>query len=255
VLRGPGRWLPVHQREAFEREAPKGSGRALDFSTLQGKCVLFVWTAVTMSIGIGLFRSQPYLSLLTFMATVIAWPLLLTGRASELPLAFRNRTRQKLEGLYRRLSQDHGLRVHPIGRFGDGDGAPDEIRLKISAATLPSGTLGLEIAACGVGDLIQPCLLVRVREGSEAHRCFQSLGAFTRGRTPEERVAIVAPTLASSTRIVALVRRMLEVQSSRADYGMLPPRARNNSDKSSGSGSATSKPGKSSHPDQATRAA
>jgi hypothetical protein len=254
-LRGPGRWLPLSQREAFEREVATVVGGALDSSTLAGKCVLLTFTAVTVSTGLGLFRTQPYLSLLTFMATVIAWPLLLTGRSADLPLGLRNRARQRLEWMYRRLSRDQRLRVHPMGRFGDGDSKPDEIRLKVVATSLPKGVLGVEIAAHGSEELVQLCVLLRVCDGSEAHRRWQHLGAFARGRTPDERVAIIAPSLASINRVVALVRALVELPPSVPDGYGESPRTRNNAAKSVATGSATSNPGKGSLPTQATRAA
>lgn len=255
ALRRPGRWLPVHQSEAFECHELGVPGRFLDYSTIQGKCAFFAWTAVTAATGLGLFRAQPYLSLLAFIATVIAWPMLLTGRSSELPSAVRNRSRRALSRMYRRLSREPQLRVHPIARFGDGDSAPDEVRLKVSAASMPKGLLGLEIAAHSVCDIIQPCLLVRVRDGSEAHQRLQTIGAFTRGRTPEERVAIVAPSLASGTRVVGLVRALFNGEDGYPAGHGRAHRVCSSSDKSSVRGSATSKPGKSSLPDQATRAA
>ncbi len=256
ALRGPGRWLPVHQSEAFAREVVKVPGRVLDLSTLPGKCALLAWVALMTSSGLWLFRSQPYLALLTFMAIVVPWPILLTGRFSELPLVHRDRSRRKLESLYRRLARDQRLRIHPVGRFSDGDSEPDEVRLKVSAASMPQGMLGLEIASHGIDGMSQLCLLIRVRDGSEAHQHFQAMGAYTRGRTPEERVSIFAPTLAARERILARVRMMLDARAaSGANYGAPPPRVRNSSAKSSGSGSSTSKPGKAPPPDQATRAA
>jgi hypothetical protein len=257
LLRGPGRWLPVHQDEAFYRALVPAYAKLLDASTIQGKCVLWSWVFATSCAGIWLFRSQPYLALLSFLATVVIWPILLTGRHSELPDHLRAQVRQDLAWMYRRLTSDKRLRVHPIGRFAEGESTPDEIRLKASATTPIVGLIGLEIAALSGDSSTQPSLLIRIREGTELHRRMQSAWSFSRGRTADERVCIFAPTVAAKPRIVELVLGLLRVDDAAlpADYGDSTSSVRSNASRSSGSGSATSKPSKPSAPAQATRAA
>jgi hypothetical protein len=251
-LRGPGRWLPVHQQEAFHRDTACQFGRFLDASTSRGQCVLGVWVIGTLMVGSWLFRTQPYLALLTFMATVIPWPLLMTGRASELPLHRRNRARQDLDWMHRQLSRNQRLRVHPVGRFAEGESTPDEIRLKVTATTMPEGLIGLEIVSHAVNDLGQPCLLIRIRDASPAHQQYRAAWSFVRGRTADERVAVFAPSLGARARILEQVAAILASDAATpAGHGASTTR----SIRSSGGVSSTSKPSRSSVPDQATRAA
>jgi hypothetical protein len=251
-LRGPGRWLPIHQREAFDRDVAVEFGRFLDASTTEGKCVLGAWLLATLIASSWLFRTQPYLALLTLLATVIPWPLLMTGSASELPLYRRNRARQDLDWLHRRLGRNRSLRVHPVGRFAEAESTPDEIRLKVTAPTMPEGLIGLEIVSYTVQQLSQPCLLIRVRDGSAAHERYRAAWSFSRGRTPDERVAIFAPSVGARARILEQVAAFLANDAAtQPRYGGSTPRI----NRSCGGGSSTSKPSMLSVPDQATRAA
>jgi hypothetical protein len=271
-LRGPGRWLPIHRDEAFRPEPRVVVGRFLDASTVEGRGVLTIWSFATLSAALSTFRTQPYLALLTLMATVIPWPLLLTGRSSELPSSVRARAHRELEKIHRRLLRDGRLRVHPIARFGEGDSEPDEIRLKLSANTVDPGLIGLEIAVNGASSLAQPCLLVRVQEGSGTHQRYSSVWSFTRGRTAMERVGIFAPAVAARTRIIRLLYTLLvdhdksEVNrnaagsppvsdASKVDYGVSRSNPASSPRRSPGNCSSTSKPSRASVPTHATRAA
>lgn len=256
-LRGPGRWLPLHPDEAFGLEsAGVRSGRYLDASTRQGKGLLVVAFLLTTSCGVALFRTQPYLAVIVGLATVIPWPLLLTGRAAELPRGLRNRDRVALKRMYRRLRHHSELRVHVVGRFVPGESQPDEIRLKIASSRLDPRITGVEVAALGPENSGKLCLLVRLADGREGMPWLPGAKSLSRGRHPDERVFAYLPTLAAQSRLLALLGDLLLAQSAIGQaYGTAGLATRTKASRSSGSGSETSKPSRAAVPGQATRAA
>ncbi|HEY5961106.1 MAG TPA: hypothetical protein VIV60_31330 [Polyangiaceae bacterium] len=260
TLRGPGRWLPLQRQDAFRCEAGTVARSYLDASTNQGKAVLLVWLSLTLGIGCWLFRSQPYLAMLTFMSSVMPLPLWLTGCISELPEAMRERTGRELKRMAKLLDGDGRWRVSTIGRFAGNDMLPDEIRLKVTASELPRFIVGLEIASVAHASEPNLCLIVRCRDDVETSVQCGSGWSSSRGRTPDERVHLFAPSVASRSRIVAQLDRLLDLESNarhrhQSDDDAYSSRARRSSSKSAGNGSETSKPPKSRVPFHATRAA
>lgn len=253
-LRGPGRWLPLHKNEAFLFEPMAASGRFLDASTVHGKAVLGAVLLVALSSGAWLFRTQPYLAIITMSAAAIPWPLLLTGRTADLPGAMRNRDRRALEKIYRRLCRIPSLRIHPIGRIPDGESCPDEIRLKITGANPEHTITGLEVAAIGNQNPGALCLLIRYAEGNESTARCEDAKSFSRGRNADERVIAFLPSVVAQNRILAKVTELL-LPAHAAPTGNGRLQSTSKSNRSSGNGSAMSKPVKTASPDHATRAA
>lgn len=258
-LRGPGRWLLLRPDEALANTTTKYAGAWLDASTWQGKSVLGLWSLAWLGICAKMAAAQPYLSVLALIAVPIPWSLLLTATRAELPSGRRARAHAELRRIHRRFSREALVRVHPMARFGEGDACPDEIRLKLAPKVAPSGLIGLEIATHPHASHPASCLLVRVKEESEAHRRLATRFAFSRGRAADERVAIYAPAISAQSRIVRQVQQILFESTSRIS----PIRryldsiwgASRHDARSSGKGSNTSKPAKPQVPAQATRAA
>ncbi|HMA96782.1 MAG TPA: hypothetical protein VKP30_29050 [Polyangiaceae bacterium] len=257
ALRAPGRWLPLRTQEALSENGTASEKSFLDASTRYGKLMLGAWSGSMIALATLAFRGQPYLAMLCLVATVIPWPLLLTGNTAELPNHQFSLAMNRLRQSFRYLQQDRRLRVHTVARFPIGDSVPDEIRLRISASPMPKGLLGLELAL-GPGAPNQHCdsLLIRVLDDSEPHRRYIRRFRFSRGRSADERVAIYAPSLASLPRIRQLVNELLFEQSvGNPNQESSRPTTSSNLARSSESGSHTSKPSTSSQPGQATRAA
>lgn len=255
-LRAPGRWLPLRAQEALALHGDTSERSFLDASTRLGKAILAIWSAATISIATLAFRNQPYLAILCLVVTVLPWPLLMTGTATDLPKHQFDRALERLRRSFRLLQQNQRLRVRTVGRFPNGDSVPDEIRLRLDARPMPKGLLGLELAL-GPGAFTQSyTLLIRVLEDSEVHRRYAHQFRFSRGRSGDERVAVYAPSLASLARIQRTVSKLLfEDAIQDLDQESAKRVTSSRLARSSGTGSQTSKPSKPSQPGQATRAA
>lgn len=256
-LRGPGRWLPLRAEEAFSRSQTKPTGAWLDASDWRGKLTLLAWSLAWAVMAAKCFTTQPYLAILGLIAIQVPWPLFFTGTSLELPSSRRSRASAELIRMQRLLERGGRLRVLTIGRFGEGELVPDEVRLKLVLRDPPNGLVGLEIAANPSALHPSTSLLIRVRDESEAHHWLGQRFGFFRGRTGEERVATYAPAVAARARIIKQVRRIISERSLNTSTGChfgsgvsSTHRAR-----SAGSGSNTSKPARPAVPAQATRAA
>jgi hypothetical protein len=256
-LRGPGRWLPIHDDEAWQKPRTALHGRWLDATTLQGKITLTSYSLIVLGLVAYYFPRQPYYALLVAMGAVAILPTLLTGCFSALPWAEEDRARLSLQGLARKLTRRTSLKVTVVGRFADGMNTPDELRLRVSSKGVQAGLLGLELASCSTSFRSKPelALLVRVRDGSPAHEAFGKAFVFGRGRTATERVTIVTFAVAAQPRLCRLLSELLSAPYT--EYP-LPPQTSSLLKKvirSRSNGSVTSKPSKGGSPSQATRAA
>jgi hypothetical protein len=259
-LRGPGRWLPLQRDEAFQREPEVRTRSYLDASTKPGKAILFAWLLMTTGLGAWLFRSQPYLAVLSFLAGTVPMPLLLTGCVSELPAAARDRVRRELMQMAALVERDKRWRVSTIGRFAGDEMGPDEIRLKLTSSQLPRAIIAAEIAAVVYASETAPCLIVRCRDDVAEPLVLGGGWSSSRGRTPEERVHLYAPSVAPRSCILAQLKCLLDTDPQRGQRSVSSEaansrRSAKSSARSTGKGTDTSNPGKSRVPAQATRAA
>lgn len=257
-LRGPGRWLPLRAEEALARSRPTSAGAWLDATVWQGKVVLGVWTLAWVGLATRHFASQPYVAVLALIAVQIPWPLFFTGTRAELPSSRRDRALSELIRFQRHFDRDDRLRVLPIGRFGEGDLCPDEVRLKLVPRHVPKGLVSLEIAANPNALHPSTSLLIRVRDESEAHHWLSQRFGFFRGRSADERVATYSPAIAARSRIIRQVRRIISDSSKGLSTGCHSGSAAGPAThpaRSAGKGSNTSKPSRPAVPAQATRAA
>jgi hypothetical protein len=256
-LRGPGRWLPIHEDEAWQKARTATYGLWLDASTSRGKLTLFGVGLVTLAIVFYGFVRQPYYSLWVIIVSVAVLPTLLTGCFSELPWARSDKARLALKPLARKLAKRTAFKVKVFARFADEMTEPDELRIRVSSSSMMDGLLGLEIASNCEHSHARPdlSLLIRLREGSPAYEAYGCVFNFGRGRTATERVAVVRYAVASSFRLCRLLDALLSPSpAKRAPFFQVPSLSKRSA-KSRSSGSVTSKPSRGGAPSQATFAA
>jgi hypothetical protein len=256
-LRGPGRWLPLTENEVFAKTRKRLPGAFLDASRLEG----FVMFALALAGGLGagawLLGRSPHDALLAFVASSLLVPLFLTGRASDLPKEAVEAPRALFRTVSRAFSKRSGTKVVPWGRLSEANGAIDELRLLFKLKPALEGLSAVEFGAEVVrgigGSVLSPYVLVRAREGSPAHQALPRAATFTRGRKPEERVAILRPSWPTAGGANALLHEVLDLleQKPKEDQGAGRSKARS----SAGSSARTAKLGRvpSSFEDRAAR--
>lgn len=216
-LRGPGRWLPVAEAEAF-RDPPRAKGGYLDASTRAGLLTLLLVLAVVAG-GVYLLSDiSPYQAQILAFDTTAILAIFGTGLRSSLPpdpgsapASFLRR----VAGFVRRT-----LRVDPpriVGRIRvpEGSTEPDELRLAIAPRAAIAGFVTIEIGVIHIagagGSIALPEVLLRVTDGSECDRALQPLsrhGRSMRGRKPGERVYAFSPRLPTARMTANLVSRL-----------------------------------------------
>ncbi len=216
--RGPGRWLPLSDGDAFNGEKASVPGGWLDSTTLRGFALftLLVGAAVALG-GLELARS-PYRALLVVLSSGVLLPIFFTGRASDGAVDRVAFARRFLRRVTRELRGSAALKAVPWARVPDGSATPDELRVLVKPKDALDGLVALEVALeaqRGIGGAARaPFVLVRVREGSRAERALSPENGFTRGRKPEERVAMLSPALPTLGLTVSLIERLVERLSS-----------------------------------------
>ncbi|HVR20807.1 MAG TPA: hypothetical protein VMS65_13950 [Polyangiaceae bacterium] len=228
--RGPGRWLPIAEADAFRTLARSLPGAWLDSGTLRGLASLgLVLGVIVLAAGLELGRS-PYHALLTLLCGAVVFPIFFTGRASDLVSDRVAFSRRFVRDLARRLRDRSALRAVPWARVPDDAREPDELRLLVQPRDAVGGLVALETGVepeRGMGGFVAtPFVIVRTREGSQAQALLPRELVWTRGRRPDERVAILKPKLPTVALTVALVERLAEIltnqrpKSSRMSAGM-----------------------------------
>src|SRR5690606_4314928 len=162
-----------------------------------------------------LLSRSPHDALLIFVAASLLVPLFLTGRESDLPKEPVEAPRSLFRALSRAFEKRPGTKVVPWGRLSEANGAIDELRLLFKLKPALDGFVAIEFGAEVVrglgGSVLSPYVLVRAREGSAAHQALPRAATFTRGRKPEERVAILRPSLPTSGGAKALLHEVLDL--------------------------------------------
>jgi len=258
TLRGPGRWLPIHDDEAWTTARSPERGRYLDASTGRGKIVLLLFFVVVVSVVVWCFRRDPYYAMLIVMGAPSILPTLLTGTFDDLPWAREDRTCRALCAMAKTLRREPTLKVRVIGRFPEQMSVPDELRLRLtSSKPVLEGLNAIELSACDQGRALLPelSLLVRVTEDSRAHAVLSTQIVFGRGRTNVERVAVVTYPFASRPRLARLLNELFTAQDPIHVPQTQAHEPSNSARRSAARGSVTLKPGRSGSPPHATRAA
>jgi hypothetical protein len=212
--RGPGRWLPLSEEDAFAGESAPLPGAWLDSTTLRGFALFTLLIGAAVGLAALELGRSPYRALLVVLSSGVLLPIFFTGRTSDGSLDRVAFARNFLRKVARALRAAPGLKAVPWARVPDGSSVPDEIRVLVKPRDALDGLVALEVALeaqRGLGGAARaPFVLVRVREGSRAEKALSPDGGWTRGRKPEERVAILSPVLPTLGLTLSLVERLVE---------------------------------------------
>lgn len=210
--RGPGRWLPLSEEDAFSGEKPSVPGAWLDSTTWRGFALFALLAGAAVGLGALELGRSPYRALLVVLSSGVLLPIFFTGRASDTSLDRVAFARHFLRRVARGLRGAPGLKAVPWGRVPEGSSSPDEIRVLVKPRDALDGLVALEVALeaqRGMGGAARaPFVLVRVREGSRAEKALSPESGWTRGRKPEERVATLSPVLPTLGLTLSLIERL-----------------------------------------------
>jgi hypothetical protein len=217
TLRGPGRWLPVADEEAF-REPPRPTGAWLDVSTRAGKAIFAALVAGVLGGAFALAEVARDDGLVIAFDLPVLLAIFGTGRLAELPPDPARAPARRLRDVARRVRRAlaaEDVRVVGKIRVPDGSAEPDELRLAIAPkGALPGfGVLevGVVYASGGGGWIGLPEVLLRVAAGSACERALEGLARAARrarGRKPSERVLAFTPRMPTARMTAALVVRL-----------------------------------------------
>jgi hypothetical protein len=251
-LRGPGRWLPLRDEDAFTPKHAAHPASWLDAGSRRGLLAFALILALAVTLAWRELPRSAYRALLELLLVSGALPIFFTGAASDF---VRDRVGPSQKFL-RRLAA--GLRPNAAfgkvvawARMPEGQSEPDELRLlslpKRALSGLVALEAGVEIERGLGGRVLLPFVIVRAKEGSPAHAVLLSGVSWSRGRKPEERVAILRPRLPTLALTLRLLERLCTLLSeAKADQGSRSARS------SSGRVASTSKLGSVPSPAHAT---
>jgi hypothetical protein len=212
-MRGPGDWKRLTDEEAFEFRRERLPGRFLDTGALPGFSIFVVLLGGLVVLALGLLETRPYHAILALLSGACLLPVFCTGRASELPPDPVERPRRFFSSLARQLRKDEGLEVVALARYPLGGSKADEVRLLVTPSMMPPGFSAIEVALeyqAGTGGVVDlPCIIVRVKDDSNAYFALARSVVWTRGRTPDERVAVLRPELPTRAQCASVVRDLV----------------------------------------------
>ena len=247
--RGPGEWARLSEAEVRQPRRSGGSGRWLDGSDSRGALLLVGIVMVTCLAAWTLLSTSPYRAGLT-LASLSAWlPIFLTGRASDMPADPAWGAVALYRWLAKRLERDHcvacelwarrplraaargpelgeELKASKEGAAAVTDRAEastqgqvevvasdcDEIRLRLLHERALQGVRAIEVGVeIGGGLVALPCVVVRVQDDSPAYRALPHSVHWVRGRTGEERVAILRPRVPTRGQCLQLLSGVLRL--------------------------------------------
>jgi hypothetical protein len=223
VVRGPGHWVALRPEDAFVAGTSAWTSDAL---AVLATAVVVGGAAYALG---RLDAAAPWVVVLDALALA---PLLVTGRASQLPPRGVSSAAPWLSRAFRALRGVPGVRVSPWARVPQGLGrtssseaeAPDELRLLVLPRVAMPGVLGIEIglawSTTPVGWAAAPEVLARVLEGSPAAaklaRDLPGARAVP-GRRPDERVLRLLPRAPTHRETLALARELAGALTDRRD--------------------------------------
>jgi hypothetical protein len=254
VLRGPGHWQTLESSVFDPVPSPSLPGAYLDIGRLPGCAILAGSLGVLAAFASALFARSPYHGACLWLASCALLPVFCTGRARALPLDLLAYSRRWLRRAERRLSRSPDLVIKPLGRFCTANRELDELRLTIAPARGLPGLIALELALephSGLtGQRAEPVLVIRAAEGSACQLALPRQLAWTRGRSVEERAALLRPKLPTLSLTVALIQEVLEALGSAPEVAGAT--ASKNARKSAGKALSMAKAGTRASPAHAT---
>jgi len=214
--RGPGKWLPIADGEAFA-QPPRAKGAWLDAGTRTGRLFFLLTLTMVAILTYVVGRASAYHAYLVAFNAVVLLPIFGTGRLADLPPHPIGGSGPHLARIAQKLRAHAAMRAVAWARLPDGAEAFDELRLLCAPRVPLRGFVGIEIgfvAVAGAGGFFRlPEVLVRVMDASPCHDAFRHLrpGArWLRGRRAEERVLTLAPRLPTLSMTTALALRLIE---------------------------------------------
>src|SRR5262249_51620927 len=126
--RGPGRWLPLADDEAFAR-APRDAHAWLDASTRGGALGLVLLLAACAVVARFMWPISHYDAYIVLFDSVVFVPLLGSGRRADLPPDPLGGSAPRLAAIARALRKLPSVRVIASGRLPDQCQEFDELRL------------------------------------------------------------------------------------------------------------------------------
>lgn len=200
--RGPGRWLPIGDADAFGK-VREPSGSWLDVGTRTGRRIAAVTVVLVAGAAFAAAHfASPYHAYLVAFDALALVPVFATGRLAQLPPNAAVAPAPVLRRVAKRLRKQAFLRAIAWARLPQGSDTFDELRLLVSPRIPRRGFGAIEVGvafARGTGGRIAlPQVLVRVVDASPCHEALSELlgsARWVRGRKPDERVAIVTPRL------------------------------------------------------------
>jgi hypothetical protein len=219
-VRGPGRWLVLRPMDAFA--APSGHGHWLDTSSRAGRVTAWIAGGVLFGVAVALRRIDAEAPWLVAIDAAALVPLLITGRACDLPPDGARSAGPWLASVFRRLRAVESLRVAPWARVVFGRSTFDELRLLVLPRPAMPGLVGVEVGRAfsltSAGWAATPEVLVRVLEESAAAVKLAHVLPRARalpGRRPDERVVRLAPRSGTRASTIALMLGLAEALTDR----------------------------------------
>jgi hypothetical protein len=213
--RGPGSWRNLTLKQAFARGvAYRVPGRWLDIGTLAGCSVFVIVVGALSLVAARQFDLAAPRGVSIVIEMVALCPLFFTGRAVDLPAPGVFRAKPVLRSLFRRLRREPGVHATVMGRFPQGQEAPDELRILLMPHKPLLGLNAIEVAcefhATPFGPRGALVVLVRVSEGSPAFEALAHCSTWSRGRAAGERAAVLRPRVPTVGNTLALLSRLRE---------------------------------------------
>ncbi|MGH7436621.1 MAG: hypothetical protein ACRENE_13185, partial [Polyangiaceae bacterium] len=220
TVRGPGRWLAIRPDEAFGEGTT--ASHWMDIGGTGGRVAAAGLVALACAIGMAARRFTPDAPWLVALDAMAFVPLLVTGRALQLPPGGERSGARWLRRAFDRLRDVATLRTVPWARLTVDGSRLDELRLLVLPRAAIPGVAGIEVGLgwfrTPVGWVSSPEVLVRFLDGSPAAaRIAQSAPARRTlpGRKPDERVMRATPRHRTPTGAATLAAALAETMSDR----------------------------------------
>ncbi|MCL2823450.1 MAG: hypothetical protein FWD57_05605 [Polyangiaceae bacterium] len=217
--RGPGRWLPLSDKDAFEKKEnwPLGT---LDAGSPLGK-VLFGMVTIAYGFGVWqLAKHGTYFAYTAGLDYVVVLAVFGTGRRSELPADSVFSAIPILKEIASDLRKSRKLgpaTIRGLARIPAGSCEPDELRLVVQPKKAMQGFRSMEIGLGWIhgagGPTPLPQVLLRVVENSPCHESITKKlrkPRWVRGRESYERVLILNPTLPTTDITTKLAEKLCQ---------------------------------------------
>ncbi len=219
--RGPGNWTRIEGLTRATRQALPGAW--FDVRSLKGCLLLLSLLGSLLACSYVVLPQSNYLALMTLLGLPLLLPIFWTGNRKDFPFAPLAQALPWQRYLARAIDVSQA-EVEIWGRSPlhlDRDPSQldvsqpaenwDEVRVRLVLPSAPSGLRAMEIVLEEkAGAHVAPCVLVRALEDSVALRRLPSDLPWQRGRSPEERVALLRPTAPTPAQTARLVKLLIK---------------------------------------------